>query len=120
MKTIIHQFNERQIAEIQSDGIIIRKWRDVIDIISQMISRKVDALILHEKNLAPEFFQLKTGIAGEILQKLANSEIRVAFVGDFDSYKSKGLKAFIVESNLGNQVNFSANLQSAINSIGSE
>jgi len=120
MKTIIHEFSGRQIAEIQSDGIIIRKWRDIIDIISQMLSRKVDALILHEKNLAPEFFQLKTGIAGEILQKLANSKIKVAFVGDFDSYKSKSLKAFIAESNLGNQVNFSADLQSAISSIGSE
>jgi hypothetical protein len=120
MKTIIHEFSGRQIAEIQSDGIIIRTWRDIVEIISQMLSRKVDALVLHEKNLAPEFFQLKTGIAGEILQKLAISRIKVAFVGDFDSYKSKSLKAFIAESNLGDQVNFSANLQSAIGSIGSE
>ena len=120
MKTILHEFKGKQIAEIQSEGIIIRKWRDIIDIISKMLSGKVDALILHEKNLAPEIFQLKTGIAGEILQKLANSGIKVAFVGAFDSSKSKSLRAFIVKSNLGKQVNFAEDLETAINRFGSD
>ncbi len=85
-----------------------------MDIISDMLSRKLSALVLHEKNLAPEFFQLKTGIAGEILQKLTNYRIRVAFIGDFKSYKSKSLRAFIAESNSGNQVFFADSLESAL------
>lgn len=46
-----------------------------------------------------EFFVLSTGLAGEILQKWTNYQIRVAIFGDFSQYTSKPLKDFIFESN---------------------
>jgi len=42
-----------------------------------------DAIILHEKTITPVFFDLKTGIANEILQKFSNCRMRLAIVGDF-------------------------------------
>lgn len=119
MKIIIHQFHGRQIAEIQSDGIIMRNLRDAMGVVGEILSRGVKELILHERNVAPEFFQLRTGIAGELLQKLTNHQIRVAFVGDFGSDKSKSMRAFIAESNSGNQVSFAGSLESALERLSS-
>ncbi|MDD4645730.1 MAG: DUF4180 domain-containing protein [Bacteroidales bacterium] len=41
-----------------------------------------DRMIIHEKNITPEFFDLKNRMAGEILQKFSNYRIRLAIVGD--------------------------------------
>ncbi|CAM3258438.1 DUF4180 domain-containing protein [Deinococcus saxicola] len=40
----------------------------------------LDGLILSEADLSPEFFKLKTGLAGEAFQKFTNYRIRVALV----------------------------------------
>jgi hypothetical protein len=119
MNIRMHDVRGRQIAEMLSDGIVIRSSRDGIDLIAEMMSHGLTKLILHERNVAPEFFQLQTGIAGEVLQKLTNYKIRVAFVGQFANYKSKSLQAFISESNRGNQVFFTESLEIALERMGS-
>jgi hypothetical protein len=59
------------------------------------------------KECFPEsFFDLKTGFAGEILQKFSNYRMRIAVIGDFSSYMSKSLKDFIYECNNGSIVFF--------------
>jgi hypothetical protein len=113
MNITVHAFGGTQIAEMQSKGIIIRSARDADDILEQLFERKIRKLILHQRNLCPEFWQLSNGLAGEILQKFTNHTVAVAFVGEFDLYKSKSLKAFINESNLGNQVIFADTVELA-------
>ena len=39
------------------------------------------AFLLEPESLAPEFFDLKSGLAGAALQKLANYRLRLALVG---------------------------------------
>ena len=113
MNIATHEVNGTQMAEMQSEGIVIRSARDAADIIGQLLGCGIKKLILHEKNLCPEFWLLSNGLAGEILQKFTNYAIAVGFVGRFDKYQSKSLQAFIHESNLGNQVIFSDNVESA-------
>ena len=62
--------------------------------------------MLNEKNITPDFFDLKNGIAGEILQKFSTYRVRLAIVGDFSKYTSKSLNDFIFESNKGKHINF--------------
>ncbi|MGC3979548.1 MAG: DUF4180 domain-containing protein [Paludibacteraceae bacterium] len=62
--------------------------------------------MIHQKNIISDFFDLKTGLAGEILQKFANYRIPLIIVGDFTNVQSKSLRDFIYESNKGSQVNF--------------
>jgi len=119
MNVRIHEVQGKKIAEMLSDGIILRSSRDATGLIEDMLSRGLTQLILHERNVAPEFFQLGTGIAGEVLQKLTNYQIKVALVGQFDNYKSKSLRAFIAESNRGNQIYFTNGLESALERMGS-
>ena len=64
------------------------------------------ALVLHKEQLDESFFRLSTGLAGEVLQKFVNYQMKLAIVGDFSGYTSKPLRDFIRESNEGRQICF--------------
>ena len=59
-----------------------------------------------KENLTEEFFQLKTKVAGNILQKVVNYKMKLAIVGDYSKYSSKSLKDFMYECNNGNDIFF--------------
>jgi len=42
--------------------------QDALDIMANSVYQGSGKIILHERNLTPDFFELKTGIAGDILQ----------------------------------------------------
>jgi hypothetical protein len=50
--------------------------------ISSALADSVEAggLVLDEKDLSPDFFDLRTGFAGEVLQKFTNYRARLAIV----------------------------------------
>ena len=63
-------------------------------------------MVLSKECLDESFFRLSSGLAGEVLQKFVNYQMRLAIVGDFSRYTSKPLQDFIRESNQGSQVGF--------------
>ena len=64
--------------------------------------------------VAPDFFRLGTGLAGEVLQKFVNYHMKLAIFGDFSGYRSKPLQDFIRESNQGRDIFFVATEAEAI------
>jgi hypothetical protein len=72
-----------------------------------------DTLILFEHQLCPEFFDLRSGMAGEILQKFSNYRMKLAIIGDFKKYPSKSLRDFIFESNKGGKILFLSSVEEA-------
>ena len=52
-------------------------------------------------SVAENFVILSRGLAGEILQKLTNYQVKLAIYGDFSRCTSKPLQDFIRESNRG-------------------
>ena len=72
-----------------------------------------DILILDQNQLHPDFFDLKTGIAGEILQKFSTYQFKMGVIGDFSSYTSKALRDFIYESNQQGRIVFTLNEEDA-------
>jgi hypothetical protein len=108
------------IAEL-SEGIgAISSVADALDLLAEVFGLGTSCLILHAEQLAPAFFDLRTGLAGEILQKCANYQIRVALVGDFSGYTSKSLHAFIVECNRGRHIFFCASRDEAIRKLSAD
>jgi hypothetical protein len=87
------------IAEIVSDDIKIRNAQDVLEFLSECYSRGASSIIINKKNIIPDFFDLKTGLAGEILRKFSMYRVKLAIIGDFSNVSSKSLDAFIHESN---------------------
>lgn len=58
---------------------------DVDRLIEACFSERANAALLYAANLPPAFFDLSSGEAGEILQKLRNYRIRLAVVYRADS-----------------------------------
>ena len=114
MKIETHNINDTNIAEVISEVNVINKVEDGIDLLGNLYYQGFDRIIIYEKNITPVFFDLKTGIAGEILQKFSNYRVQLAIVGDFTKYNSKSLNNFIYESNKGRLINFVSTLSEAL------
>ncbi|WP_312902675.1 DUF4180 domain-containing protein [Chryseobacterium taichungense] len=117
MELKIHDTGTSKIAEIISDLIIISSSQDGLDLLGNVYYQDFDKVIVHEKNITPAFFDLKTKMAGEILQKFSNYRVRLAIVGDFSKYPGNSLQEFILESNKGRQVVFVDSIEEAVNRL---
>ncbi len=106
MEIKTHNINDITIAEITSDKTIISTAEDGVDLLGNVYYQGFDSIIINEKNINSDFFDLKNGIAGEILQKFSTYRVKLTLVGDFSKYTSKSLTDFIYESNKGRQINF--------------
>jgi hypothetical protein len=114
-KTIIsHQTDGLIFLEIRSEEQFINNVQDVLDLFGELYGQYYDGIILYERNITPDFFDLQTKLAGEILQKFSNYRIRLVIVGDWSKYTSRSLEAFICESNRGKTVNFSSSPTEAV------
>jgi hypothetical protein len=69
---------ERKILIASESGFAVRSFNDISDAISACFGTK--GLILTENDLASEFFDLRSGLAGELFQKLINYQVRTALV----------------------------------------
>ncbi|WP_228377070.1 DUF4180 domain-containing protein [Chryseobacterium sp. FH2] len=86
--------------------MVINSVQDSLDLLGNIYYQGFDKVILYDKNILPEFFDLKTKIAGELLQKFSNYRLQLIIIGDFSKYQSRSLKDFIFESNKTQLVNF--------------
>jgi hypothetical protein len=59
---------------------LMRSTEDATLLIEACFSHRVKAVLLHAPNLTEKFFDLSSGEAGAILQKLRNYRIRLAIV----------------------------------------
>lgn len=118
MKIDTHTINNINIAEIISEEMIINNAEDGLDLLGNLYYQGFDKIIIDRKNITPDFFDLKNGIAGEILQKFSNYRVNLAIVGDFSSLDSKSIKDFIYESNKGKHINFLASTAEALQKFG--
>lgn len=114
MEIKTHNIDNTKVAEIITDKVILRSTEDGLDLLGNLYYQGFDKIIIHEKNITPEFFDLKTKIAGEILQKFAQYQMPLIIVGDFSKYKSKSLNDFIFESSKSQQINFIKDLSNIL------
>ena len=104
----------------RSIGVVDKEMRitDVQTMLDLMASAHYNSecmgVVLYKESLDESFFDLKTGFAGEILQKFANYNMKLAVIGDYSHYTSKSLRDFIYESNHGNLAFFKGSLDEAL------
>lgn len=119
----------RKIKTIRYDNILIAQVEpemkinntaDLLDIFATVsYTEQCDniGIVVDKDSLPAEFFDLRTGIAGEMLQKFSNYGVKLAIVGDFSGVKSQSLKAFIRECNRGRHIFFVQNKDQAIEKL---
>jgi len=106
------------IAELTDETEKIVEVGDILDMIAEIGQNDCGDLIIPDSVLNKDFFDLKTGFAGEILQKFSNYRVRLAITGDFSKYPGKSLKDFIRECNRGNQIFFVPSAGEALARLG--
>lgn len=94
------------------EGSPLAHDRDASDIVGAAFSERAKVVAIPAVRLSPAFLDLKTRLAGEVLQKFVNYGLRVAIVGDVSAAaaQSDALRDFVRESNRGRHVWFVADL----------
>lgn len=105
------------IAELEPGNAVICNDEDIVDIIGNVAVNGCSRVIIHRESFSGDFFDLRTGVAGAILQKFSNYRMRLAVVGDFSDLRSKSWKDFIRESNRGRLVSFLPGTEAAKQSL---
>ena len=107
-----------QIAEFDGEGVLLGNAGDARDLI--LASRGANWVALRESRVAPAFFDLKSGVAGDVLQKFVNYRMKLAILGDISRYtdRSESLKALVRESNRGRDFAFLPDLNALIVALG--
>lgn len=112
---MIESYHNGQTAVIVSDVIVIHSAEEGTNLMADLYYQGFNHIVMQEQHFTPAFFDLRTGLLGEVLQKVSNFRLRVVLVGNFDSYTSQALHDFIRESNKSKQVNFVPSIEMALN-----
>ena len=97
---------------VEFTGLSVSEAQDALDLMASLGGAR--KMILHAGDLHPDFFDLSTRLAGEILQKFSTYAVQLAIVGDFSPYRSDSFRAFRRESNRGGGVSFRPGVDEAL------
>ncbi|KZX19942.1 DUF4180 domain-containing protein [Rathayibacter tanaceti] len=97
---------------VDDDGPALSTPEDALALVARTYDGDVGTIVVPVGRLDPEFFRLRSGIAGEFVQKLVNYGKRLVIVGDVTEQvsASSALHDFVVESNRGDHLWFAATL----------
>ncbi|WP_123039214.1 DUF4180 domain-containing protein [Cohnella candidum] len=108
----------KDIAVVSGDEVLVTDVQSALDLMATVqYETGCDRIVLDKALVSESFFDLKTRLAGEILQKFINYRVKAAFVGDFSGYGSQSLRDFIYECNHGNDFFFVPNEEQAIEKL---
>lgn len=118
MEIIQHTINNKIATEVVSDKVLIASEQDALDLMMNIkYKNHSDVLILHKHNFFEDFFDLKTGVAGVVLQKFINYQMGLVVLGNFENIKSQSLKDFIYETNKSGKILFVSDMTTALKKI---
>ncbi|MCM3783507.1 DUF4180 domain-containing protein [Neobacillus mesonae] len=110
--------NGNEVALVRTEGVQIEDVQSALDLMATVkYETGCDRIVLNKGAITETFFDLKTRLAGEIMQKFVTYQTALAIVGDFSVYDSKSLKDFIYESNKGRHIFFLETDQQAIDKL---
>ena len=91
-----------------AEGAPFAGGADALDLIAAAMDEGTGLVVLPVERLDRKFFDLSTGAAGELVQKLVNYGVRLAILGDIGTWlcESKSFREFARECNRGRQVWF--------------
>lgn len=114
MNITLFDINNEKIAVVDADNYLISSAQEALELLMNCnYNYDTAKIILREEHFSSDFFDLKTKLAGEILQKFSTYNGYLAIVGDFTKYTSSSLKDFIKESNRFKRINFVASREEA-------
>lgn len=115
MEIRFHEREEKKIAEIVCEDMLIKNVQDALDLMVNPALGGARKIILQKKNIHPSFFILTSGLARDVLQKFVNYQVQMAVVGDFnEECEDEDVNSFIIESNRGKDFFFLGDTEIAV------
>ncbi len=101
-----------QVLVCAPEGAKIASERDALDVLVAAMEQGAEWVVVPVDRLGADFFQLKTGLAGQILQKFVMYRRRLVILGDVSGYEaeSQAFRGLVYESNRGTDAWFLADL----------
>lgn len=111
---VIEKANKKYI-ECASIEAQLNTEQDAIELIGACFENNTNLLMFHDEALSEDFFKIRTGLAGKVLQKFADYHVKVAVIIT-NEQKIKGkFKEVLAESNKGNDFRTFSNIEEAEN-----
>lgn len=108
--TTLETFHDIPVMVCPAEGEPLSAERDALDLIGDAGYQGARWVAVPAGRFGPAFFQLRTRVAGDIIQKFANYGIGLAIVGDISAHTaaSSALQDFVRECDRGRQTWFVA------------
>ena len=103
-----------RITDLTESDFRIQKPGDIIELVGAGVGRA----ILLDGQFAADFFDLSTGLAGEVVQKCVNYGIRVAVITTTLAERSTHFRQFAQESTRHGRFVFASSMDEALARIG--
>jgi hypothetical protein len=102
-----------QVLVCAPDGEKLKSEQEALDLIGEAMGQGAEVILVPVERLEDDFFQLKTRLAGQIIQKFVNYRQHLVILGDISRHvaQSSTLKDFVYEANRGTQIWFLTDLQ---------
>jgi hypothetical protein len=96
------------IIRLPFDGPPLVSGQDALDAIGEAWGSDASTIVVPVDRFAAEFFELRTGVLGELTQKFVNYRIRLVVLGDVSAHvqASDAFRDYVHETNAGDQVWF--------------
>jgi hypothetical protein len=90
------------------EGPPLDSERAALDLIGDAFGRDAQVVAVPVERVADEFFRLRSGIAGDVMQKFVSYRLRLVVVGDVSVHvaASTALRDFVHETNQGGHIWF--------------
>ncbi|HVN56683.1 MAG TPA: DUF4180 domain-containing protein [Bacteroidales bacterium] len=113
MRYLLHNSGEVKYVEIPENTFILGSEEEATDIAAFCFENMTSRLLLSGGNLDDRFFDLKTGLAGAIMQKFSNYQITFAAVIPGEKITGR-FGEMVLEANKGRQFRFTNSRDEAI------
>jgi hypothetical protein len=116
MNTELIEREGQRLLVTNEDGPKIGRPQDALDLVSDAWEHQASVVAVPVSQFDPEFFPLRTGKAGEFIQKMVNYRCKLAIVGDLSKQiaASDALRDFVRECNRGSQALFVADMEELV------
>jgi PadR family transcriptional regulator, regulatory protein AphA len=97
----LHTAGDKTYLEALPEAPPIASEREALDWVASCGESGTHRLLLHASNLSPDFYNLKTGLAGAVLLKFVIYSLRVAAVLAPELVQQGKFHDFVIETNRG-------------------
>ncbi len=104
------EIHGHRMLSVEDTDAVLATVRDFTNLIGDAMSEDVRIVAIPADRMGDNFYRLRTGVAGEVLQKLVNYQMKLAVIGDVSTWvtESNAFRDLLIELDRGTDVLFVA------------